>query len=122
MSNIRTWFSFIISLIDKFMPKSKIKTLKVKPIGDRALLKPDPKKEEGRTASGIIIPESADADRETKRAIVVEVGRGKFVDGKYLEPEIKKGDRVLYTWGDEISIDSEKYVLVNLDNITAIIS
>lgn len=103
------------------MPKTNNKTPNVKPLGDRVLLKADEKPEESRTASGIIIPESANSDHETKKATVIEVGKGKFADGQYLDPEVKKGDRVLYTWGDEISVDGEKYVIASLDSITAII-
>lgn len=103
------------------MSKTNKKDPNVQPLGDRVLLKAEDRSEESRTASGIIIPKSADSDHETKKATVIAVGKGRFVDGQYLEPEVKKGDRVLYNWGDEISVDGEKYIIASVDNITAII-
>ncbi len=106
------------------MPKNnskKEKTPDIIPLGDRVLLREYEKENESKTASGLIIPNSADSDHQTKKAVVVAVGKGKYLDGKYLEPEIKKGDKVLYNWGDEISIAGEKFVLASLDNVTAII-
>lgn len=91
----------------------------IRPLGDQVLLKPAAKEE--KTASGIFLPESATGNESLKRGSVVAVGNGKYVDGKLTELGVKKGENVLYSWGDDIKVDGEEYVLVNESNIKAVI-
>lgn len=95
----------------------------IQPLGDRVLIEEiESVGEESRTASGIIIPEIANDDKETKRGRVVAVGPGDIVDGELRVPAVKPGDVVIYSWGDKISVAGKKYVLVGAGNISAIIS
>ena len=100
---------------------SDAKKVPILPLRDKVVL--EEIKEEGNatTASGIIIPESANSDRDTKKGKVVAVGEGRKVDFK-LEPVcVKVGQKVIYSWGDHIKIDGKKYVLVSEENISAVI-
>jgi chaperonin GroES len=97
------------------------KATKLQPLGDRVLLRPTEKKGESKTASGIILPGSADQDKGAKRATVVAVGPGRYDDGELILVQVKEGDEVLYNWGDDLTIDGEDYVLVNESNILAVI-
>lgn len=90
---------------------------KIRPLGDNVLIKPAEAEE--KTASGIVLPDTA--KEKAKRGEVIAVGTGKYVDGKRQPLEVKKGDQVLYSWGDEIKVDGEEYVLVSESNIQAII-
>lgn len=102
------------------MKKDSKKKVSIKPLSDRVLLTEIDQKDT-KTASGIIIPESVNSDRDTKRGKVVAVGEGRMLDGILQKPPVKVGDEVLFTWGDEVTVDGKKYTIVGADNITAII-
>ncbi|MBW6458575.1 MAG: co-chaperone GroES [FCB group bacterium] len=88
--------------------------MKIKPLDERVLIKPQP--EEEKTASGLIIPDTA---KEKKyQGEVIAVGTD-----KELKEIVKIGDVVLYGRyaGDEIKVDGEEYVLLNRKDILAII-
>lgn len=94
--------------------------MKVKPLGDRVLLKRVETKEEVR--GGIIIPDTA--KEKPQEAEVVAVGDGKLDDdGKRIPMTVKPEDRVLigkYS-GQDIKIDDEEYTIVREDEIYAIV-
>ncbi|MBN2458115.1 co-chaperone GroES [Candidatus Woesearchaeota archaeon] len=85
--------------------------MKIRPIGERVLLKPV--ELETKTKGGIYIPDSAKDDK--KEGIVVDIG--KLKDGK--EPQIKKGDRILYGGysSDEFEFDGEKFLIIEFKDI-----
>ena len=94
--------------------------MKVKPLGDRILIKRvDP---EEKAKGGIIIPDSA--KEKPMEGKVVAVGSGKTDDnGKKIAMEVKKGDRVLigkYA-GTEFKLDEEEHVIVREDEILGIL-
>lgn len=93
--------------------------MKIRPLSNRVLLKEI--KAEEKTASGIILPESAQEKKQ--EAEVVAVGSGKVVDGKKEEMTVKVGDVVIYSKysGDEIKLDGEEYTLIDEDKILAIV-
>jgi len=87
--------------------------MKIKPIGERVLIKP--KIEEEKTKGGIYIPDTAKENK--KEGVVLEVGTGK--DDKPLP--LKKGDKILYGGysSDEFEIDGEKYVILEFKDVLA---
>lgn len=91
----------------------------IRPLSDHVLLKPAAKEE--KTASGIFLPESATGNESLKRGEVVAVGKGKYIDDELVALDVKKGEMVLYSWGDEIKVDGEEFVLVSESNIKAVI-
>ena len=62
----------------------------LKPLGNKILVQPSP--EEEKTASGLYVPDTA--KKKPTEGTVVAVGRGKYDDGKLVEPEVKAGDVV----------------------------
>ena len=88
--------------------------MKIKPIGERVLLKLLEEKEE-KTKGGIYLPE--DAQKERKEGEVVAVGT--FKDGKELP--LKRGEKVIYSGysGEEIEMEGEKYLLIDFKDILA---
>jgi len=100
--------------------KSTKKGPGIVPLGDRVLLE-ELENVEKTTAAGIILPDTVEGDKETKRGKVVAVGEGQMVDGKLEKPSVKEGDTVLYSWGDPLTVDGKNYVIVGFGNITAII-
>jgi len=100
--------------------EKKEKKISILPLLDRVLLQ-EINVKDTKTASGIIIPESVNAEKGTKKGKVLAVGEGKRIDGELQKPVVKVGQTVLYSWGDEIRVDGEKYIIVGADNILAIL-
>ena len=95
-------------------------SFKVRPLGDRVLVR-ESKKEGEKVVSGIIIPESAGEDRGAKKGEVVAVGPGKYDDGVLQPMSVKVGDKVLFQWGDKLIIDEVEYEMVAESSILAVI-
>jgi len=94
--------------------------MKVRPLSDRIMVKRVDEAEQ--VQGGIIIPDTA---KETpQEAEVVSVGPGKpNKNGDVIAPEVKVGEKVLIGkyGGTEIEIEGQEYVIVNEDDILAII-
>lgn len=92
---------------------------KLTPIGDRVVIKPEP--EEGKTKSGIVLP---DASKEKpSEGTVVAVGSGRVLDnGQKVQPEVKIGDRVIYSkyGGTEVKLEGDEYIILAERDILAI--
>jgi len=94
--------------------------MKIKPLGDRVIVKPLEKSEEKR--GGIIIPDTA--KEKPQEGEVIAVGPGKVTEeGKTIKMEVKVGDRILYGKysGTEIKIDGVEYLIMHQDDILGII-
>ncbi len=93
--------------------------MKIKPLGDRILV--EQVEAEEKTASGIIIPDSA--KEKPQEGKVIAVGTGKIIDGKKVELEVKNGDKVLFSkyGGDEIKVEGKEYKILKEEDILAII-
>ncbi len=100
--------------------------VKIKPLGDRAVVRPLTNEEAGTvSASGIIIPETAKKEKP-EQGIVVAVGTGKWdEDGeKRIPMEVKVGDRIVFSKysHDEIKVDDKEYFIVGESSILAILN
>ncbi len=93
--------------------------MKLKPLHDRVVIKAD--ESEDVTKGGIYLPDTA--KEKPQRGKVVAVGPGKTEDGKLVEPQVKKGDKVLYGKysGTEVTIDDTEYLIVRESDILAIL-
>jgi len=89
--------------------------MSIKPLADRVLIKPADAEE--KTASGIIIPDSA--KEKPLKGEVIAVGNGT----KDEEMVLKAGDKVLYGKyaGTEIELDGAKYLIMRQSDVLAII-
>lgn len=95
--------------------------MKVKPLGDRILIKQVEAEE--KTAGGIVIPDTA--KEKPQQAEVIAVGEGKKKeDGSVIPLSVKEGDRVLYGKysGTEISIEGQDYLIVKEEDILGIVT
>ncbi len=94
--------------------------MKVKPLGDRVLVKPLEEKEVKK--GGIIIPDTA--KEKPQEGEVIAVGPGKVADnGSQIKMEVKEGDKVLFGKysGTEIKIEGTDYLILHQDDILGII-
>lgn len=88
---------------------------KFKPLADRVLIEPAPAEE--KTASGIIIPDTA--KEKPLQGTVVAAGPGK----KDEPMSVKKGDQVLYGQysGTEIKLDGSTYLIMRESDVYGIL-
>jgi chaperonin GroES len=94
--------------------------MNLRPRHDRIIVKR--LEEEGKTAGGIFIPETA--KEKPMRGEVVAVGKGKVTeDGKVLPLDVKKGDNVLFGKyaGTEVKIDGDEYLIMREDDILGVV-
>jgi chaperonin GroES len=95
--------------------------MKIKPLGDRVLVKPLEEKEVKQ--GGIIIPDTA--KEKPQEGSVVEVGPGKKNDeGKVNALSVKKGDRILYGKysGTEVKLAGEDHLIISEEDVLAILT
>jgi len=93
--------------------------MKLKPLGDRVVLKPIEAEE--TTASGIVIP--GKEKEKPQQAEILEVGPGGVIDGKEVKMTVKKGQKVIYSKyaGTEVKLDNQEYILVRQSDILAVV-
>ncbi len=88
------------------------KPIKLRPIGERALVKPV--EQEEKTASGIVLPQTAQGQPQTAKVVAVgEMGNG----------SVSEGDLVLFARysGTEIKLDDENYLLLDSHDLLGIV-
>ena len=86
-------------------------TAKLRPLGDRVVIKPTPREE--MTKSGIVLPDTA--KEKPQEGEIIAVGPGRILDdGKRETMDVKKGEKVLYAKyaGTEFKVDGEELLIV----------
>ena len=94
--------------------------VRLRPLGDRVLVKAIEKKEEVR--GGLIIPDTA--KEKPQEGEIIAVGKGKIGDdGKLIPMDVKTGDKILYGKysGTEIKIEGQEYLIMHQEDILGIV-
>ena len=94
---------------------------RIHPLGGNILV--EPISEESKTQSGIVLPDTVDKEKPQKGKVVA-LGTGKMTeDGKKIPFNVKVGDIIIFKKysPDEIEIDKREYLIMNEDDILAII-
>jgi len=92
----------------------------IKPLGEKILVRR--LEAEGKTAGGILLPDSA--KEKPKQGKVVALGDGRLLDdGTRAEFQVKINDVIVFTSfaGTEVTVDGEEYLLMSEDDILAIV-
>jgi len=92
--------------------------MKLKPLGDRLIVKPI--EEEETTASGIVLPDTA--KEKPQKGKVVAVGDGAInEDGSRRPLDVSEGDEVLYSkyGGNDIVVDGEDLLVMRESDVLA---
>ena len=90
--------------------------MKINPLSDRVVVKPEAAEE--KTASGIILPDSA--KEKPQIGEVVAVGPGKASDsGQIVKMTVKRGDKVLYGKYSGSEIDGGDLLIMRESDILA---
>ena len=94
--------------------------MKIRPLHDRVIVKRVD--QERKTASGIVIPETA--AEKPDQGEVIAVGPGKRdEDGKRIALDIKAGDRVLFGKyaGQTVKVDGEELLVMREEDLMGVI-
>jgi chaperonin GroES len=85
--------------------------INLRPLADRLIV--EPIEQEEKTASGIILPETAKEKPQEGNVLAVGPGR-KDEEGERIPMDVKEGDRVLYAKyaGTEVKLPGDRKVLV----------
>ena len=93
---------------------------RIQPLADRVVIKALDESDQMR--GGLYIPDTA--KEKPSQGEVVAVGPGRISDdGKRLDMDVKRGDKVLYGKysGTDVTLDGEEYLIVRESDILAII-
>ncbi len=93
----------------------------LKPLGDRVII--ELVESEEKTASGIVLPDTA--KEKPQEGKVVAVGTGRVLDnGERISLEVAQGDRIIFSKyaGTEVKYDGAEYLILRESDILAIIS
>ncbi|AEH49506.1 co-chaperone GroES [Parageobacillus thermoglucosidasius] len=92
----------------------------IKPLGDRVVI--EIVETEEKTASGIVLPDTA--KEKPQEGKVVAVGKGRVLDnGQRVAPEVEVGDRIIFSKyaGTEVKYDGKEYLILRESDILAVI-
>ena len=96
--------------------------MNIRPLYDRLVVKRIEGQDE-KTASGLIIPDSA--KEKPQEGDVVATGKGKRLeDGKVVALDVQVGDRILFGKysGSEIKLDGIEYLIMREDEVLGILN
>ncbi|MEI6114183.1 MAG: co-chaperone GroES [Burkholderiales bacterium] len=92
----------------------------LRPLHDRVIVKR--LDNERKTASGIVIPDSAAEKPDQGEVLAVGPGK-KTEEGKILPPDVKVGDKVLFGKyaGQSVKVDGDEVLVIREEEILAVI-
>ena len=94
--------------------------MNLKPLGDKVIV--ELLEARDKTKGGIILPDTA--KEKPQEGKVIAVGKGKTLpSGKVVTPHVKAGDKILFGKysGSEVQVDGKDYLIMNEDDILAIL-
>ena len=95
--------------------------MKLKPLGDRIVVKAAPHEE--KTKGGLVLPETVKV--KPVEGIVVAVGEGKVLEnGKRQPMDVKPDDRIIYSKysGTEVKLDGEEFLILSERDVLAVVT
>ncbi|WP_129632654.1 co-chaperone GroES [Candidatus Oscillochloris fontis] len=94
---------------------------RIRPLGDRVVLKPAEREE--KTRSGIFLPDTASKERPMEGTIVAAGEGRRDESGKLIPMLVQAGDKVIFAKysGTEVKIDDVEYLILAEKDILGII-
>lgn len=91
--------------------------MRLKPLGDRIVIRQIDAEEV--TASGIVLPDTA--QEKPQRGEILAVGEGRYENGVRVPLDVQAGDEVIYAkyGGTEVTIDGEDYLILRESDVLA---
>jgi chaperonin GroES len=94
--------------------------LKIRPLNEKIVVKRVEAEE--KTKGGIVLPDTA--KEKPKEGVVMSLGSGRLLDsGQRADFQVKERDRVLFSSyaGTEIKIEGQEYLIMNEDDVLAVV-
>jgi chaperonin GroES len=94
--------------------------MKLKPLDDRIVVKPNEAEE--KTASGLVIPDTAKEKPQQGSVLAVGPGRRSEQTGELIPLDVKVGDTVVYSkyGGTEITVEGDDLLILTSRDVLAI--
>jgi chaperonin GroES len=91
--------------------------MNLQPLNDRVVV--EVLEEEAVTASGIVLPDTA--QQKSQRGKVLAVGPGRYEDGNLVPLDVAAGDEVVYSkyGGTEVALGTEEYLILRESDVLA---
>jgi chaperonin GroES len=95
--------------------------MNLRPLEDRIVVRP--LEAEERTASGLVIPDTAKEKPQQGEVLAVGPGKRSEQSGELIPSDVKVGDRVVYSkyGGTEISVGGEDLLILSSRDVLAIV-
>ena len=95
--------------------------MKIQPLEDRIVVKPGESEE--TTASGLVIPDTAQEKPQQGEVLAVGPGKRSEQTGDVIPVDVSKGDTVVYSkyGGTEITIDGDDLLILSARDVLAIV-
>ena len=95
--------------------------MNLQPLEDRIVVRPGESEE--RTASGLVIPDTAKEKPQQGEVLAVGPGRRSDTTGEIIPTDVKAGDTVVYSkyGGTEITIDGDDLLILSARDVLAIV-
>ncbi|MBN3726529.1 co-chaperone GroES [Burkholderia sp. Ac-20379] len=95
--------------------------MSLRPLHDRVIVKR--LDQETKTASGIVLPDSAAEKPDQGEVIAVGPGR-RDAEGRRIEPDLKTGDRVLFGKyaGQTVKVNNTELLVLREEDIVAVVN
>jgi chaperonin GroES len=96
--------------------------MNLKPLDDRIVVKANEAEE--RTASGLVIPDTAKEKPQQGSVLAIGPGRRSEQTGELIPLDVKVGDTVVYSkyGGTEITVEGEDLLILSSRDVLAIVS
>ena len=94
--------------------------MKLKPIGDKIIV--ERIEPESKTKGGIVLPDNV--KEKPKEGKILAIGEGKLLDsGSRVPPSVKVGEKIIFSSfaGSEVKIDNKEYLIMNEEDILAVL-
>jgi chaperonin GroES len=104
----------------RILATATVSATKLRPLGDRVVVKPTPREE--MTKTGIVLPDTA--KEKPQEGTILAAGPGRILDdGKRESMDVKEGDKVLYAKyaGTEFKVEGDELLIVSQKDILAIV-
>ena len=95
--------------------------MKLKPVNDKIVVKPNSKKDEEITESGIVLPDTVDQGKLLKGEVIA-VGQGMYsANGKLIPVICDVGDRILYNKHAQVHEYDDENVIMSVNEVLSIV-
>ncbi len=95
--------------------------MNLRPLEDRIIVRPSEAEE--RTASGLVIPDTAKEKPQQGEVLAVGPGKRSEQTGEVIPSDVKVGDRVVYSkyGGTEIAVEGEDLLILSSRDVLAVV-